>query len=141
LHYRIKFDRRNFLEQTSVSRSSSGNQENQPKALSFLPFADSLKEPSTGDIPFDWRAFSRDRHVFLSFVAAERVLESRSGDLAVVATEDLFAVANELNGKFKIVDEIDESLLCERAGKSDAVLCRTGAALEGVVVSEVLKGD
>jgi predicted RNA-binding protein len=43
------------------------------------------------------------------------VLERRGGDTAVVVAVDLIGAANELNGKIKIVDEIDESLLHEFA--------------------------
>jgi len=36
LQFRIKCDTRNFPDSASVSRSGSGNQEFQPKALSFF---------------------------------------------------------------------------------------------------------
>jgi hypothetical protein len=73
-----------------------------------------------------------------SFFAAQPVLERPGGGSTLVATEDLFAAANEMNGAIKIVHEIDESVLREFGRESRARLWPTSAALGGIVGHDIL---
>jgi hypothetical protein len=57
----------------------------------------------------------------------------------VVAVEDLFAAANELNDEINILDEIDECLLREFGRESCPVICPIFAALGDTVSHEVLQ--
>ncbi|OHS99360.1 Ubiquitin-like modifier-activating enzyme 1 [Tritrichomonas foetus] len=133
-------DTSNFGKYTSAHRSGYGNQVVLPVKIDFYEFTEALSHHvKTMELPFDYCCFGRDKQVVLAFVAAQHYMETANTDSAEVSGDDLIKAAKEINGKYKIVEEIDEALLREFARESGAVISPTCAAFGGIAGQEVIK--